>query len=526
MMNLINDRWIPIRRADGSKDKITPWEITQDIHDEKRKIIAVASPRPDFDGALTQFFIGILQTACTPDDDTWWDWLDTPPEPKKLQSYLTPFSASFELDGPGPRFMQDYQPAELSDTSDIGALLIETPGENAIKKSTDHFIKRNSVQQLCADCAATALYTMQLNAPAGGVGYRVGLRGGGPLTTIVVGKVLWETCWLNVLTRTNYISNPMLKAEIDSPLRFPWLTQTRISIPKVGQDTYWGDIHPDQLFWGMPRRKYLISEDVPKAAICDLCGKKTTKVFKRYKKKNYGTNYVGTFEHTLSPHYMDDNNLRPIHPQPGGYGYRHWLGFIENSVVGKTERRPAKVINQFRSLSSNDGSLWAFGYDMDNMKARCWYDSKMPILIINKKQKDVYKGHAVQLIQSANWIADSLLKKVKKALFGESEVRGNTAYIKALFWQKTESFFYQTMNLLRDALTSEQSTAGILLIWRDQITKETISIFDETSQTGDFDAVNPRRVATARNELCGIIYGDKLKDILGIPTDKNKKKKR
>ncbi len=41
-MNLINDQWIPIRRADDSTGKIAPWEITENVHDDKKKIIAVA----------------------------------------------------------------------------------------------------------------------------------------------------------------------------------------------------------------------------------------------------------------------------------------------------------------------------------------------------------------------------------------------------------------------------------------------------------------------------------------------------
>lgn len=525
-MNLINDQWIPIRRADGSTGKIAPWEITQDIHDEKRKIISVASPRPDFDGALTQFLIGFLQTACTPEtEDAWWAWREAPPPLEKLQNLFNPFATSFEIEGEVPRFMQDYQPVELTETSEIAALLIETPGENALKKGTDHFIKRDTVKQLCSDCAAAALYTLQLNAPAGGVGYRVGLRGGGPLTTLVIGSSLWETCWFNVLIKSNFFSSAMIVCENDSALRFPWRSKTRISNPKIGQDTYLRDIHPDQLFWAMPRRIHLIDEDSTQQATCDLCGQKSIKIYRKYKNKNYGVNYVGAYEHPLSPYYIKDNEANPVHPQPGGLGYRHWLGLIENSQEGNTERRPARVIDQFRSLSENDGNLWAFGYDMDKMKARCWYDSRMPILIIVEEQKDAFRGYSEQLIQSANWIAKNLGNKIKKALFGEAEVRGNFAFIKALFWHQTENIFYQTMYQLRDALLTNRSVSEIKLSWRSKLSQEALVIFDEKSQTGDFDAVDPCRVASARNEFCSILYGNKLKEILGLPQVKTKKKK-
>lgn len=94
---------------------------------------------------------------------------------------------AFEFDGAGPRFMQDFAlPDGASDSFGISALFIETPGENALRKNKDHFIKRGGITALCPCCAATALLTLQINAPAGGAGHRTGLRGGGPLTTLLL----------------------------------------------------------------------------------------------------------------------------------------------------------------------------------------------------------------------------------------------------------------------------------------------------------------------------------------------------
>jgi CRISPR system Cascade subunit CasA len=513
MMNLINDRWIPIRRGDGSKGKIAPWEITQNIYDEQNRIIAVASPRPDFDGALVQFLIGLLQTACTPEtEDVWWDWRETPPRLEKLQNFFNHFAPSFELEGGAPRFMQDYKHTELTEISEIAALLIETPGANTLKDNKDHFIKRGKIKQLCPDCAATALFTLQLNAPSGGQGHRTGLRGGGPLTTLVLGETLWETCWLNVLIKPKYIRQDIISANNEADQCFPWLSSKR-----TGKDTYPGDIHPDQQFWAMPRRILLVAEDLPQAEACDLCEQETSQIYRKFKTKNHGINYMGPYEHPLSPHYIKDNAPNPVHPQPGGFGYRHWLGLVENSQGKTSERRPARVVNQFHAISRSDGNLWAFGYDMDNMKARCWYDSRMPILIIAAEHKEAFRGYAEQLIQSANWFADNLNKKIRKALFGETETKGNFAFIKALFWHQTENIFYQTLQQLRDGLLINQSVLEIKLQWCSKLSQEALTIFDERSQTGDFDAVDPGRIANARNELCSILYGKKVKEILGLP---------
>lgn len=215
-MNLINDRWIPIRRADRSKDKIAPWEITENIHDKKKKIIAVASPRPDFDGALTQFLIGLLQTACTPEtEDAWWDWRQSPPNPDYLLKCFEQVAHAFIFEGEGPKFMQDFNPEKLGkETRKIENILIGGPGKNTIEDNIDHFVKRDTVNFLCSHCATTALYTLQLNASGGGSGYRTGIRGGGPLSTLVLGKTLWETCWLNVLVRSNYLKKILQKLKM------------------------------------------------------------------------------------------------------------------------------------------------------------------------------------------------------------------------------------------------------------------------------------------------------------------------
>jgi len=523
MMNLINDCWIPIRRADGSTDKIAPWGITENIHDKEKKIIAVASPRPDFDGALTQFLIGLLQTACTPEtEDAWWDWQEKekPPQSVELQERFDPCAAFFEFAGNVPRFMQDYQPSELTETSEISALLIDSPGDNTLRENKDHFIKRGKVKQLCSDCAAAALFTLQLNAPSGGQGHRTGLRGGGPLTTLVLGETLWDTCWRNVLMKVNYMRRPLTLSDGEADKRFPWLSSDR-----TGKDTYPADIHPDQQFWAMPRRVYLIEENLSQLKPCDLCGQETPQIYKKFKTKNYGINYIGAYEHPLSPHFIKTNEPNPVHPKPGGLVYRHWLGLVENTTSGNTERRPARVVNQFRSLLRQDGRLWAFGYDMDKMKARCWYDAKMPILFVTEEYKEAFRAYAERLVQFANWIGDNLSKKVRNALFRHAQVQGDFASVKELFWHQTENGFYQIMYELRDALLYNYPVHEIMLRWQSNLTRVAISIFDEESQAGDFEAVDPRRIANARNELCSILYGNKVKEILGLSLEKIKKKK-
>lgn len=509
-MNLISENWIPVRRADGSLQRIAPWQLTDGIGDNP--IVAVASPRPDFDGALTQFLIGLLQTTCTPSEDQWWDWRkDAVPSPEVLKARFKAVAHAFELEGE-KAFMQDFKPGQLDKKFGIAALLIGSPPEDS---ETDLFIKRNSVTQLCQNCVAAALFSLQTDSPEGGSGYRTGLRGGGPLTTLVLGSNLWETCWLNVLEKDRYLAGaaPEENAEHE---RFPWFASTRTSEtkPPVGVTTTPVDIHPDQQFWSTPRRIRLLAEEC-ETTICDICGDKTRQVYRAFKTKNYGVNYDG-FEHPLSPHYTKDDARLPMHPQPGGIGYRHWLGLVESSADNL--QRPARVVEQFRTLMRSDGDLWAFGYDMKSNKARCWYDARMPIITLPRGQEVVFRDLVGRLVNAADKVARDYLKKnLKTALFGEGKVRGDLSFIQSDFWDATESAFYDRLRQLRATLPTDPMAHPVVESWWRTLRDTAFTVFDRHSGTGDFDSVGPRRIARARNDLGRALAGAPLKEILGLP---------
>lgn len=509
-MNLISERWIPVRRADGSHERIAPWQLTDGL--DHNPIVAVASPRPDFDGALTQFLIGLLQTTCTPSEEQWWDWREVPPATEALKKQFETIAHAFELDGE-KAFMQDFKPEQLDKQFGISALLIGSPPEDS---ETGLFIKRDSIGRLCPNCVAAALFSIQTDSPEGGSGYRTGLRGGGPLTTLVLGSDLWETCWLNVLEKDRYLAAaaPEKSAEHE---RFPWFASTRTSEtkPPVGVTTTPVDIHPDQQFWSVPRRIRLLAEQC-ETVVCDICGDETRQVYRAFKTRNYGVNYDG-FEHPLSPHYTKDGARLPVHPQPGGIGYRHWLGLVESSA--DNTQRPARVVDQFRTLIRSDGDLWAFGYDMKSNKARCWYDARMPIITLPEGQEVAFRDLVGRLVNAADKVARDYIKKsLKGALFGEGKVRGDLNFMQNDFWDATESAFYDHLRQLRATLLTDPMAHTVRESWWRILHNTAFTVFDRHSGTGDFDSVSPRRIAKARNDLRKALMGAPLKEkILGLP---------
>ena len=69
-MNLIENEWIPARRRSGQIARIAPWQLTEGLAEDP--FIQLAAPRPDFNGALIQFLIGLLQTCFAPEDQHEW----------------------------------------------------------------------------------------------------------------------------------------------------------------------------------------------------------------------------------------------------------------------------------------------------------------------------------------------------------------------------------------------------------------------------------------------------------------------
>src|SRR3989338_7253304 len=159
LMNLINDAWIPVRRKNGEKIKIAPWQTTEGVG-TNREIVELAAVRPDFNGALIQFLIGLLQTTCAPKGNSdWLKWLNNPPSADELKSKFEPISFAFNLDGDGPRFMQDFDLGKDNNKKTeeaIEKLLIDAPGDQTLKQNKDLFIKRNRVERLCWCCCAQA----------------------------------------------------------------------------------------------------------------------------------------------------------------------------------------------------------------------------------------------------------------------------------------------------------------------------------------------------------------------------------
>lgn len=534
ILNLINDAWIPVKRQNNEKTTICPSQIT-DLWD-LNPFVSFDAPRADFNGALIQFLIGLIQTTFAPKDAREWrKYFSTPPTSKELQEKFKQYAYAFNLGGDGARFMQDLtlESEIFAKYQDLEKTKIEKKlaeefwlVEELFIDNEGYFNKQGRIDALCTKCAAIALFTLQLNAPSGGSGHRTSLRGGGPLTTLVLGNNLWQTVWLNILDEDKFLDIYKTKNKIEEFTDkdiFPWLTNTRTS--EEDQQITCQDVHPSQVFWATPLRIHFDFNNVQEG-FCSIDQSFSKQLIFRYFKKNYGNNYVN-WQHPLTPHYLSKEGMHmPTHGQPGGISYRHWLGLVQNDE--ESNKFYARTVKEFlqkqeqkyKVLQDYRFRLWVFGYDMDNMKPRAWVESIMPVIIFEDSEK--YEEIINQLIKAAEKVKEKTKSCIKKALFKRTdEIKGSLSFIDAEFWQNTETDFYAILEEFRQATPDINE---IKINWLNILKKSSNLIFDKTSQNSEIENVDPKRIALAHHELNKFNNSNSILQLLDLVTNKKTKK--
>lgn len=492
--SLITSPWLPVRYRDGSLGKLAPVNLADE------NVVDIAATRADLHGAAWQFLLGLLQTSFAPKNRARWDdiWLDGLEE-KALQSAFARTEHAFQFGPETPAFMQDLEQLP-GEKSAIAYLLPEVPGEQTQKLNKDLFIKKGVTGRFCPHCAALALFSLQLNAPAGGKGYRTGLRGGGPMTTLIELQEyeknrltpLWRKLWLNVMPQD---AAALPVPDIFDATIFPWLAATRTSEEKNGVTTP-EQVNRLQAYWGMPRRIRLDFETLETGA-CDICGADSDTLLRYMTTKNYGVNYEGWI-HLLTPHrkpLKGGEGFFSVKPQPGGLVWRDWLGLVQDNQSENNVESPALVVSVFNghSLKNIKVGLWGFGYDFDNMKARCWYEHHLPQLL-TENLTPVLR----QAAQSASHTLSLLRSALKEAWFSDPKgARGDFSFIDTDFWHLTQSDFLQLVHDLESGANQDEALIRCQLKMKNFARR----YFDDRVFTNPYEHTELKRCMEARKKL-------------------------
>lgn len=527
--NLIDERWIPVERRSGRVEMIAPAEIA----DREDPPLRVASPRPDFDGALLEFLIGLLQTAAAPANDRAWEReFETPPTVQALKKRFDTVRDAFFLDGDGPRFMQDLTVAKDSRASaePIGALLVDRIGESALHESPTLFAKPGLFLELGFPAAAVALMALQTYAPAGGRGQLTSLRGGGPLTTLIVADVLWQTAWLNVLPRpefeTRVPGDPSIAAVEGT---FPWMSKTRTSATKGGVATPPKKVHPLQHLWGLPRRVRLVID--PQArGMCDLTGGAVGPVVREYLNRPDGTSYEGAYRHPWTPYGLTKPG-EPWNPKKGssdGLPYRDWPLL----VTGNAERSPATVVIYFattrrRELVSQP-RLAAFGYAMKNMKPLRWCHAETPLVTVSEGLAEYFAADVEALVAASEEVRKTFSFQVKSAWSDRPADLDVFGRVNPAFWSHTEPAFFAAVHGLKRGLEAadDKTRDAVREAWLEALHQAALALFDTfVEASADLAAPDLRRAVLARRGLDQFTRpsSPKLRKLLGLPVEESEK---
>lgn len=489
-----------------------------------------AWPRADFDIATYEFLIGLLFAACPPEEhEDWKDWYRKPPSVAELDEALAPFVRAFDLDGDGPRFLQDLEPfeatAKTGDVTPVERLLIDAAGGNATKLNKDLQVHRDRYPMLGPPAASMALYALQQFAPAGGAGNRTSMRGGGPLTALALpgdreaAPSLWARVWANVPI---HAAGPLRESEMARA--FPWLAATRTSANKETVSSEASDAHPAQAFFGMPRRMRLVFTE--ETGRCALSGATAVRCATGFAQKPYGVNYTA-WRHPLTPYYRAKEGAEwlPLHPRAGRFGYRDWVGVVIGSE--DATRRPADSLSEYRRRrvhTAGEGQVLIAGYATSNMDAVDFLVAEQPLHAASQEERaKALDSLAIRMAEAGEEAMRQLRWAVRDALFGEgakADVDSSVlADVRTTFFDATEAEFHTIL----DAAALEPGALAYRERWRRFLERTALEQFQDHAAAALRDPARAgARVAKAYRRLTAAFRGTKknkqpIHAALGLP---------
>lgn len=533
--NLLSNPFAPFLCVSGGVRWLAVPEIVDCLPDGDYAI-EPAWPRADLDTATYEFLIGLLSVAMRPRSlREWHGRYRHPPSCDELQKSLESLLPAFNVIGDGPLFMQET--GIEGDATPIEALFIDTPGESAHRKNSDLLTHRNRYRGLGLAASAMALYAMQAFAPAGGAGIRTSMRGGGPLTALVIPEgddrplPLWQRLWANVIPSEG--ARPLLD-EV-----FPWMKpQLPVGKEAGGREIHQGAsgfderLHP---FFGMPRRIRLI---VAGEGRCDLTGRDGP-LITGLVQRPYGLNY-GAWRHPLTPYRRQKAADTPYSAKPksGRFGYRDWVavtigdGRNDEQSLSLAAENVAAARHQFADeLSDKDAKPRArvrvAGWAMNNMEAISYLTAEEP-LPLAERSLITFMDELGRRMAEGGESACSLLRSAVKSALALKDDKGVVEQARTAFYADTDGAFH---DLLSEAVVDEstgdlQKTA---IRWLAHVRRSALSIFDTICPVPLADTQTAQRIVSARSFLVNAFAGrgkagNGLYDRLGLRHPQKEKK--
>jgi CRISPR system Cascade subunit CasA len=161
---------------------------------------------------------------------------------------------------------------------------------------------------------------------------------------------------------------------------------------------------------------------------------------------------------------------------------------------------------------------------MDNMKARCWYDSTLPLHVIAPESVDDLVRVAKALLDVASEAASLLHKQVKAAWFKRPADVGNEPAVQLGFWQASEAQFYELLDkVVKTDLKDNAQLAPLYRKWLLDVQGVALSQFDVWVLAAPIEEMEMKRVVKAQAELCKYLKTGKAAKALWQIVNTNQK---
>jgi CRISPR system Cascade subunit CasA len=187
----------------------------------------------------------------------------------------------------------------------------------------------------------------------------------------------------------------------------------------------------------------------------------------------YGTNYAG-WDHPLTPYYRQTTagERLPVHPKPGIFGYRHWLGIVA-ALPDKPLRERAACISTWERRTTQDEDIRVIvaGWAMDNMKPLDFIASEQPLIALEPGAANRMAG----IIEAAEKFAAALRGALEPVL-KDGEAR--EAW-RETFFVRTQAPFERHVRSLK----SGADPAEVSEDWRKATRAAAMAIFDTVAMS-------------------------------------------
>lgn len=350
-MNLMTDAWIPVRSlAGGGVQTITLQTLL--CGQGKWRL---SLPRDDMELATLQLLICLMQIIAPAENDAVYRHrVERLMAEDEFLLLIQPWLECFCLDHPEYPFMQ-VKGVKASEPTSMDKLLAGLSGATNCA-----FINEpNQGQALCGGCTAIALFNQANNAPGFGGGFKSGLRGGTPVTTLVRGDHLRTTVWLNVLTQPRL--HALIPDESHTEVQPTWVKPIKAgeSIPVTAIGLLRG------LFW-QPAHIELCPPIG--AGKCSGCGQHSDLRYSGFMKAKFNFSVNGLWPHPHSPCLInikkgekEEKFLAFTTSAPSWTQISRIL--IDKFIQKEGGHRVAPVIEQFRNVApQNTLELIVGGY--------------------------------------------------------------------------------------------------------------------------------------------------------------------